>query len=273
MNRSAQTSSRRQREHYRPITGHARYVDDLRPAVGRPPALHMMVVRSPYAHATITRIQLDAARSLPGVVAAFTGEELVSTMPCLSVPPMPGLNRPQRRPLAVGRARYVGDPVAVILAENAYIAEDARDLIDIDYEVLPVVSNAQAALEPGASLIYEELGTNIAFSQQLSSGDIQAAFVQPDHVVHLSLVNQRLAPSSLEPRACMFDFDTSSGELSAWVSSQSIFRVRDTLASFLGLERSHIHVHNADVGGAFGAKNVFLGEEIIAASLAMNYGR
>src|SRR5581483_10509149 len=74
-------------------------------------------------------------------------------------------------------------------------------------------------------------------------------------------------------RACMFDFDTSSGELSAWVSSQSIFRVRDTLASFLGLERSHIHVHNADVGGAFGAKNVFLGEEIIAASLAMNYGR
>ena len=273
MNRSAQTSSRRQREHYRPITGHARYVDDLRPAVGRPPALHMMVVRSPYAHATITRIQLDAARSLPGVVAAFTGEELVSTMPCLSVPPMPGLNRPQRRPLAVGRARYVGDPVAVILAENAYIAEDARDLVDIDYEVLPVVSNAQAALEPGASLIYEELGTNIAFSQQLSAGDIQAAFVQADHVVHLSLVNQRLAPSSLEPRACMFDFDTSSGELSAWVSSQSIFRVRDTLASFLGLERSHIHVHNADVGGAFGAKNVFLGEEIIAASLAMNYGR
>src|SRR5205823_12553090 len=117
------------------------------------------------------------------------------------------------------------------------------------------------ALEPGAPLLYDELDSNSAFVQESGGGDIQAAFENADHVVRLRVVNQRLAPGSLEPRACMFDFDPSSGELSAWVSSQAVFRARDTLANFLGISR--IRVHNAEVGGAFGAKNAFLGEEII----------
>jgi len=274
MNKPLQkTGVERRREDYKSITGHASYVDDLKPATGRPAALHMIAVRSPYAHAEIAAIQLAAAQALPGVVAAFTGAELVSTLPSIENVPMPGLRRPERRPLAIERVRYVGDPVAVVVAESLAIAEDARDLVDVDYNPLPVAVDPEAALTPDAARLYVEFDSNLAFSQHSTSGDIQAAFAQADHVVRLRLVNQRIAPNSLEPRACMFDFDAASGELTAWVSSQSVFRARDTLATFLGLEHSRIHVHNADVGGGFGAKTQFLGEEIIAALLAVRLGR
>ena len=263
----------RRREDYAAITGRSRYVDDLKPPPQRPPALHMLVVRSPYAHADITKVRLDASRGLPGVVAVFEGAELVDGMRTLDSMPLPGLNKPERRPMAVGRVRYVGDPVAVVLAENLYAAEDARDLVEIDYEMLPAVTDPEAALEEGAPLLYDEFGTNVAFSQHQVSGDIETAFERADRVVSLRLVNQRLAPSSLEPRACMFDFDPSSGELTAWLSSQAIFRAREMLSAFLGIDRGRIRVYNADVGGAFGAKNYFLGEEIIAALLAIKYGR
>src|SRR5947209_9462589 len=233
----------------------------------------MIVVRSPYAHAAIKHIQLDAARSLPGVIAAFEGAELVIGMPPFDTIPLPVLSKPERRRLAVGRARYVVDPVAVIVAETLSAAEDARDLVEVEYDLLPVVTDPETALEPGAPLLYDELGSNIAFSLESEHGDIQAAFNNADRIVRLRIVNQRLAPSSLEPRACMFDYDPSTGELSAWVSSQAVFRARDMLAKFLGLERSRIKVHNAEVGGAFGAKNNFLGEEIIAALLAVKFGR
>src|SRR5215472_13618902 len=106
----------RRREDYRLITGHAHFVDDLRPPEGRPPALYMVVVRSPYAHAEIKSIQPDAARALPGVIAAFEGAELVNGMRTLDVVPLQGLKKPERRPLAVGQVRYVGDPVAIVLA-------------------------------------------------------------------------------------------------------------------------------------------------------------
>ena len=270
------TGLERRREDPTLITGQAHYVDDLRLPSGQSVA-HMVVVRSPYAHAKITSIQLDAARSLPGVIAAFEGAELVSDLPTLDTGVLPGLRSPQRRPLALDRVRYVGDPVAVVLAESYAIALDARDLVDVAYEILPALTDPEAALEPGAPLLYDE--SNMAFSHEASWGDIQAAFERADRVVHLRVVNQRLAPASLEPRACLFEFDPTSGsharigELPAWVSSQSVFRFRDTLAKFLGIDRSLITVHNAEVGGAFGAKNNLLGEEIVAALLAVKLGR
>jgi carbon-monoxide dehydrogenase large subunit len=263
----------RRREDYQLITGQGHYVDDLRPPEGRPAALHMAVARSPYAHAVVKQIGLDAARALPGVVGAFPGAELVNGMRSLDSMMVPGLKKPERRPLAVGRVRYVGDPVAIVLAENRYIAEDAVNLLEIDYEPLPAVADPEAALAPDAPLLYEEFSSNVAFLVPSGGGDIQTAFEQADHIIRLRLVNQRLAPSSLEPRAYLFDFDPASGTLSAWVSSQAIFRVRETLASFLGIERGHIRVYNAEVGGGFGAKTTFLGEEIIAASLAVKYQR
>jgi aerobic carbon-monoxide dehydrogenase large subunit len=274
MHEYLQTSGfERRREDLGPITGRSRYVDDLRPPAGRPAPLHIVFIRSPYAHAEIASIQLDAARSLPGVVAAFEGAELVQDMPTLPTIPLPGLHKPERRPMAVKRVRYVGDPVAVILAENLSIAEDARDLIEVDYNMLPAVADPEVAIEPGAPLLYDEFDSNIAFSQHSEHGDIRAAFEGADGIISLRLLNQRLAPSSLEPRACMFDYNPASRELTAWLSSQALFRSRDTLAAFLGMDRNRIQVFNADVGGAFGAKNNFLGEEIIAALLAVKFAR
>jgi len=263
----------RRREDYPLITGGAQYVDDLRPPEGRPPLLHMAVVRSPYAHAEIKNIQLDAALALPGVVAAFTGEQLLPDMRPLDSLALPGLKKPERRPLAVGRVHYVGDPVAVVLAENRYVAADARDLVEVDYAALPAVTDPEAALAPGAPLLYEEFGSNVAFQNSSSKGDVQALFAQADRTLSLRLVNQRLAPASLEPRSCLFDFDSASGLLSAWNSSQAIYRTREILAGALGLDRSRIIVRSPDVGGAFGAKSVLLGEEIAAALLAMKYAR
>ncbi len=263
----------RRKEDYGLITGQAHYVDDLRAPVGRPTALYMAVAHSPYAHAEIKHIQLDAVLALPGVVAAFGGAELVNGMRTLDFVPLPGLQKTERRPLAVGKVRYVGDPVAVVLAESLYTAVDARDQVEVDYAPLTAVTDPEAALAPGASLLYEEFGSNVAFSGQSGGGDIATAFEHADHIIRLRVVNQRLAPSSIEPRVCMFDYDPASGELMAWLSSQAIYRARDTLAAFLNLDPGHVKVHNAEVGGAFGAKNALSGEEIIAAALATRYGR
>ncbi len=263
----------RRKEDYPLITGHGHYVDDLRPAEERPPALSMVVVRSPYAHAEIKNVRLDAARAVPGVVAAFEGAELVKDMPSLDTIPVPGLKKPERYPMAIRKARYVGDPVAIVLAESLYAAIDARDQVEIDFEPLPAVTEPEHALAPDAPLLYEEIVSNVAFTSPLKAGNIADAFEQADRIIRLRIVNQRLAPSSIEPRACMFDFDPTSGELMAWMSSQSIYRVLDTLAAFLHLDRSRIRVQNADVGGAFGAKNALLGEEIVAAALAVRFGR
>jgi carbon-monoxide dehydrogenase large subunit len=234
----------------------------------------MAVVRSPYAHAEIGQIYLEEAHAQPGVVAEFGGLQFVKSMGTIESAPIPGNNkRPERRPLATYKVRYVGDPVAVVLAEDRYMAEDARDLIDVDYEPLPTVVDPEEALNPDAPLLYEEIGSNVAMVSHIAGGDIQAAFAQADRTLKLRIVNQRLAPASLEPRACMFDFDPTSGVLTAWLSSQSIYRARETLAKFLGLDRSRIHVYNADVGGGFGAKNTFLGEELVAATLAIRLER
>ena len=264
----------RRREDYPLITGKAHYVDDIRSPQGRPTVLHMAVVRSPYAHATIERIQLDAARALSGVVAAFAADELVQHMPDMGTLPIPpDMKKPMRKPLALQRARYVGDPVAVVVAEDAYTAMDALDLVDVDYNPLPVVTDIEAALAHDALSLYDDISSNVAFQMQIGGGDIAAAFAQADQTVSLRVVNQRVAPSTMEPRACMFDFNPASGELCAWLSSQAIYGAKETLAQFLNIDRKKIHVINAEVGGAFGSKSAFLGEEIVAAALAVRLER
>src|SRR2546423_1639489 len=166
----------RRLEDHKLITGSGHYVDDLHPPAGRPAALHMAVIRSPYAHAHIRQIDLSPVRELPGVVAAFSGEELARDMRPLDTVPLPDLKKPDRRPLALGRVRYVGDPVAVVLAEDRYIARDACDLADIDYEPLPAVSDPEAALAPHAPPLYDELGTNEVFRTIIQGGEIETAF-------------------------------------------------------------------------------------------------
>ena len=268
------TGLERRREDVGLITGQSCYVDDMKLPQERPAVLHMALVRSPYAHAQIKDINLEAARALPGVVAAFSGTELVSGIPPLElISSLPGLKIPQRRPLAIDRVRYVGDPVAVVLAENRYIAGDARDMVEIDYDILPSVVDSEAALAPDAPLLYEEFGSNVAVTISSGGGDIEAAFTQADKVVRLRVVNQRVSPGSLEGRACLFDFDAATGQLSVWLSTQTPFQAQQALAHALGLEQSKIRVVSPQVGGAFGAKLGISGEEIIAALLAIKYER
>ncbi len=255
------------------ITGRSKYVDDLRLPEERPATLYVAFVRSPYAHAKIEHVRLDEAEALPGVIAVFDGSGIMSSMKTLNTIPVADLKKPEHRPLANGIVRYVGDPVVVVLAENAYVARDACDLIDIEYTPLPVVVDPEQAVEPTAPLLYNELGTNVAFHLSSQGGDVQKVFQQAEHIVHLRVVNQRVAASPMEPRVCLFDFEQQSGQLSAWVSSQAVYTLRDLLAGFLGLKREAVHVTNAQVGGGFGTKTSFLGEELVAAFLAVRYGR
>jgi carbon-monoxide dehydrogenase large subunit len=262
---------RRRVEDYDLITGRARFVDDIR-LNGRPPILHAVFVRSPYAHAVIEGIRLDEARSLPGVVAAFSAADLTELPPIFAVP-VPGVKRPEKQPLAKDRVRYVGEPVAVIVAESLAIATDALDLVEVDYEPLPAVSDPEAALAPDAPLLYPEFGSNVAFEMPLKAGNVEEAFARASHVTRLRLENQRLAPSSLENRACLFDYDPETGQLSAWLSSQAVYQAHQVLAEALGLDHRHVHVHNAMSGGGFGAKTRLGGEELVCAAIAHRLGR
>ncbi|HEX9036831.1 MAG TPA: xanthine dehydrogenase family protein molybdopterin-binding subunit [Ktedonobacterales bacterium] len=271
--RSMPAGFERRREDERLITGRGQYVDDLRPPTGRPDPLIMAVVRSPYAHARIGAIDSQQAAAVPGVVAIHTGQELAETLAPMPGMPMPFAKPVTRRPIASDVARYAGDPVAVILAENAYAAADARLLVEVAYEPLPAVTDPEQALESGAPLLYPEFGSNEAYRMPIGGGDIDAAFAQASGTVALRLVNQRVAASPMEPRACLFDFDPATKHLTAWVSSQSVFGALQALAGALNLPPHAIHVINADVGGGFGTKVDFLGEELVAAYLAMRYGR
>jgi carbon-monoxide dehydrogenase large subunit len=217
---------------------------------------------------------MDTARNVPGVIGVFESAELVKDLPSLDPMPLPipGLKKPTRKALAIGRARYVGDPIAVVLAESLYAAFDARDLVEVDYEPLPAVIEPEEALTADAPKLYDEFGSNVAFRGQTNGGDIKTIIEKADRIVRLRVMNQRIAPSSLETRACMFDFDSNSGQFTAWLSSQAIYGARETLASFLGIQRENVHVYNAEVGGGFGSKTRFVGEELAAAVLAMRFG-
>ncbi|HEU5376175.1 MAG TPA: xanthine dehydrogenase family protein molybdopterin-binding subunit [Ktedonobacteraceae bacterium] len=265
--------SEKRREDPGLITGRTRFVDDIRIDPERPGMLHMLVVRSPYAHARIEQIETAAARTAHGVVAVITGKDLAGKVKPMAGVEIPGLKRVPRLPLAVDKTRYVGEPVAVILAESRVEAVDASDLLDMDYTPLPAVTDVEEAVRAEAPLLYEELGTNIAFTRSRRSGDVDKIFRQAEHITSLRLVNQRLAPASMENRGCLFDYDASSGEFYAWTSSQVVYRVKGVLAHYLDLPPERIHVRNAAVGGAFGAKTQFVGEELVAAWLALQHGR
>jgi carbon-monoxide dehydrogenase large subunit len=269
----ALAGSEKRREDLGLITGKTRFVDDIRLAKERPAVLSLLVVRSLFAHARLEKIDVEAARALPGVVDVITGQDLVGKLKPLEGMGFPGMKHVPRPLLANEKVRYVGDPVAVILAENHSVAEDARDLLDIDYTPLEAVTDVEEAARPGAPLLYEELGTNIALTSSRQFGNVEEVFAHAERTTHLRLVNQRLAPSSLENRACLFDYDAQRGELYAWVSSQGLFRLKEVLARFLDLAPERVHVRNAAVGGAFGAKNMLLGEELLTAWLARKHGR
>ena len=264
-------ASVRRKEDFRLIQGEGRYTGDIQPR----DAAVMAVLRSPHAHARITAIDVDAARSLPGVLAVVTGAEFNAT--CAAQLPVAGVRDHMkvvsRWPMAGGVAKYEGEPVAVVVAENAYISRDALDLIEVDYESLPAVVDCEKALEDGAPIVNEELGTNLCVNSSRTVGDPDAALAGADGVLSLRVVEPRLVPNAMEPRAVTASYDRGVGELTLWLSTQAPHMERRATAGVLGIGENRIRVLSRDVGGGFGAKIDTYPETVIAAAMAMRLNR
>lgn len=260
----------RRREDVALLTGKGTYVDDVRV----PGMLHMRVLRSPYAHARIRRIDCGAALALPGVVAVITGSEaegLVPPLPTMSQA-IPDLKVPAHHVLAVDKVRFAGEGVAAVVAADAYVACDAVELIEVDYDPLPVVIDPEKAMAPDSPVLHAELGDNIAYRLRLG-GNVDEALRQSDLVVRQRLENQRVIANPMETRGIVAHYQPDGEKLTAWVATQVPHVLRTNLARLLGLPENRVRVIAPDVGGAFGTKVNIYAEEVLAAALSMRLGR
>ena len=226
------------------------YTDDMR----LPGACHVHFVRSAVAHARIRSVDVSAALEAPGVIAAFTGADLADLPP--APPPMAGLiNAQMSQPLlATDTVRYVGEPVAVVVTENRYQGEDAADLVDVDYDMLPVVVDMTEALdEASQTVLFPAAGSNVAASFGDRSVLAAGLFDGCEVVVSRTIVNQRVAPAPMETRAAVASWDED-GRLTAWIPNQGAQGTKGALAGMLGIDPATLRVVTPDVGGAFGAK-------------------
>jgi carbon-monoxide dehydrogenase large subunit len=257
-------------EDARLITGRGRYVDDI----VLPGLLEMAFVRSSEAHAGIRSVDTATARALPGVVAVYTLADLGpgAAKPMLQSYPSPAIKQNVTQyPLAKDEVCYVGEAIAVVVAENRYIAEDAAQLVVVDYEPLPVVSDARAAAQPGAASVHRGGESNIAATVLWQFGDAPAAIARAPHVFRESYYQHRGAPHSMEGRAMIALAGVD--ELTLWTSTQSPFLVRRLLAQYLEREEAEIRVIAPDVGGGFGPKAAHYPEELVAVIVAQHLRR
>jgi carbon-monoxide dehydrogenase large subunit len=255
------------------LQGKGRYVANLK----LPGMVHVAIKRSPHAHAVIKNIDASAALALDGVIAVYTGQDLmnagIGSLPCGFNPP--DIKTAPHYALATDRVRYVGDGVAAVVAEDPYTAFDALELIDVQYEPLPVVVNAKKAAEPGAPQLHDEIPNNVSFHWKLGErAEIDKVFAEADHVVELELVNQRLIPNAMEPRACVAQWNDFSDEMTVWTTSQNPHLIRFLLSAVtLGVPENKLRVISPDVGGGFGSKVFHYPEEVIVPFAAMQLNR
>lgn len=264
-------SRQRRTEDPRLLAGRGQYIDDL--AV--PKMIEAAILRSPVPHAVITSIDTSAARALPGVFDVITGQDLAvlaGEQPVIWLP-IPEQRIARMRALAVDRVRWVGQAVAAVVAVDRYVAEDALELIEVDYDPLAVVADLDAALAPGAPKLYPDWPDNVSGSLTYTFGDADAAFASADHVVRGSFNHGRAFGCPLEPRGCIVNWDSFSGVLDVHLSTQSPNLARDLFAEVLGVPVHKIRVRTPDLGGGFGNKFDFYGEEVIAAVLSHRTGR
>ena len=243
----------RRREDPRLITGSATYTDDLT----LPRMAHAAMLRSPHAHARITSIDTSRAAAAPGVVAAYTHADTdgaVAPAPCAWHLPDSDLKMADYHCLAKDVVRYVGDIVAVVVAESRYAAEDALELVDVGYEPLPAVIDPEAAAAEGAPQLHDEIAGNQAFHWQVAGGDVDAAFAAAEVVVSDRIIQQRLIPNAMEPRAALASYTRATGELTVWNTTQNPHIVRFLTSLVLGLSEDKIRVIAPEVGGGFGSK-------------------
>ena len=256
------------------ITGRGQYVDDLR----LPGLLHIAIVRSPYGHAKINNVDVSAAANAPGVVAVFTGADLGEQLGSLPVgwaldEETAGMKTPEHPPLAIEKVRYVGDAVAAVVASSPAAASDAVALVDVDYEPLDAVTDAEQATGDGAPMVHEDAPGNLAFDWAVGAGDYEAAAAEADVVVSERIVNQRLIPNPMEPRGIMADYNGGTEQLTIWTSTQIPHLVRLLFALVTGHPEHKIRVVAPDVGGGFGCKLYLYAEEVICGIIAKQLER
>ena len=256
----------------RAVAGRARYSDDIAP----PRVLHAAFVRSPHAHAAISGIRAAGAKGAPGVRLVMTGAELAEMcagpwIGTLTV--FEGMKAAPQYPMAVERACWHGEPVAMVVADSRAEAEDACELVEVSYEELPVVIEKEKALDPASPLIHEALGTNRAWGKTVGSGDVDAAFAEADHVLEDTFSFGRHTAVSLEPRVLLADFDPGTGRLEIHTSSQCPHMIQTVFATTLGLEEHDVRVVAPDVGGSFGLKIHTFGDEVATTAASMKLGR
>ncbi len=263
----------RRNEDPRLLTGRGTFVDDIQP----PNLLHGAVLRSPHASARIARIDTTRAAELPGVAAVFTHADLPAPLgdPLPRLIPHPTLVHHKTQVALAGEVvRHVGEPVAFIVAESRYLAEDALELIDVEYEPLPAAVELEAAAEPGSPLVHEDAGTNVAAHYTQRVGDPEAAFARAAHVFRERIVMDRGTAASMETRGIVAIWDGQTRSLVIYDSTQSPIPIRNGLARLFGLPQSSVRVVAPDVGGGFGPKiMMFYPEEILVPFAAMRLGR
>jgi len=258
------------KEDERLLTGRGRYIDDI--AV--PGALHATFVRSPHAHARIRSIDAGEALQRPGVVAIFTGQDLAAwTTRHRMAPPIDGLQPVEMDTIPVSKVRFQGDPVACVVAADRYTAEDAAELVQVEYEALPAVTSMWQALDPASPLVDETLPSNLLSHQHATHGDVAAQMRQAHRVVESEFSQQRQTHLPIETRGCIAVWDEGRQHLTFHVGIQVPHPYRTTLAARLRLAESQVTVISPDVGGGFGQKIALYREELAVAAIARHLKR
>src|SRR2546430_1297429 len=278
MNATGIGAAVRRKEDQRFVTGKGHYTDD----VNRPGQCHAYLLRSPHAHANIKSIETKAAAAMPGVLAVLTGAELaadkIGNLICgwmikskdgspMKMAPHPAI--------AHGKANHVGDPVAVVVAETLAQAKDAAEKIKVAYEVLPPVSDPAKAQDAGTPQTHEVAARNTIYQWHLGDAKaVEAAFKSAKHVTRLDLINNRLVPNAIEPRAAIGEYDAGSNSLTLWNTTQNPHVARLVMSAFVGLAPEHkLRVIAPDVGGGFGSKIFIYPEEVVCLWAARKIGR
>ena len=256
----------------RAVTGRGKYSDDI----SLPRTLHAAFVRSPYAHAKIRNINTVAAKSAPGVKLVMTGAELAEmcTGPWIgTLKVFDNMKAEPQYPMAVDRACWHGEAVAMIVAETRAQAEDAGEMVIVDYEELPVVIRKDKAIEPDSPVIHPGLGDNIAWEKVIGSGDVDKAFAEADHVLEETFEFGRHTAVSLEPRIVLSEYDPGTEKLTIHTSSQCPHMIETVFAQTLGVPEHNVRIIAPDVGGSFGLKIHTFGDEIAATAAAIKLAR
>jgi len=257
------------------LRGEGRYTDDL----NEPGQAYAWMVRSPHAHGLLKKIDAGKAMGMPGVLAIYTAAELAAYGPHKCIPPL--LNRdgtpmkkPARHALASGKVRYVGDPVACVVAETALQARDAAEAVELDIEPLPAVSLASEAARPGAPQLYDEVPGNVALDYHFGDAEkVAEACRNAFHVSKLSLRNTRLVVAAMEPRAAICAYDAPSGRFTLTAPGQGVFGMKGQLTEILGLPPEKVRIRSYNVGGSFGMKAAIYPEYVCLAHAARALGR